>query len=240
MTAVNSVTIDQNEINNFAKDSSKWWDKDGPFKPLHQLNPLRIEYIENQIQSHYPDKNIRNLNILDIGCGGGLVSESLARIGAKVTAIDADKNAIKVAKSHAQKSNLEINYIHGCASDLDKKYDVVIALEIIEHVSDIHAFIKICSERLNHGGLLIISTLNRTAKSYALGIIAAEYILRWVPRGTHTWSKFVKPSEIARYASEYNIYPNNITGLIYNPINNEFQLSETDLDVNYLISLIHK
>ncbi len=233
----NSSTIDQNEIKNFSKDSSKWWDENGPFKPLHQLNPVRMEYIEEQISKHYPDKKISELNVLDIGCGGGLVSEAIAEFGANITGIDADENAINVAKTHAKKSNLNITYIHGDAENMNDKYDVVIALEIIEHVSDINAFIKICSERLNDGGLLIMSTLNRTAKSYVLGIVAAEYILRWVPRGTHTWSKFVKPSEIVRNASKYNLAPNNITGLIYNPLNSEYLLSETDLDVNYLISL---
>ncbi len=233
----NSSTIDDNEVKNFAKDSSKWWDENGPFKPLHALNPVRMEYIEKQIFNAYPNKNINELNILDIGCGGGLVCEELAKTGANVTGIDADKNAINIAKQHAKQSNLNITYKHGDAADLNEKFDVVIALEIIEHVKDINAFIKICAERLNDDGLLIISTLNRTAKSYALGIIAAEYILRWVPRGTHNWKKFVKPSEIVRNAYKYKLSPIDITGLVYKPINNEYQLSKTDIDVNYLMSL---
>ncbi len=229
-------TIDQSEINHFAKDSSKWWDEDGPFKPLHRLNPVRMEYIEGQISQHY-GSNIGNLNIIDIGCGGGLVCEELARMGANVTGVDADSNAINTAIDHASISDLDIAYICGDAQNLDQKYDVVIALEIIEHVSDIAAFIKLCKDRLKPDGLLIMSTINRTAKSFALGIVAAEYILRWVPRGTHKWDKFVKPSEIANHARKHGLSPHNVTGLIFNPINNEFQLSKNDLAVNYLIAL---
>ncbi len=177
------------------------------------------------------------MNILDIGCGGGLVSESLARMGALVTAIDADENAIHTAEEHATLSNLDINYICSDAQELDQQYDVVCALEIIEHVSDVSAFIEICVSKLKPNGILIMSTLNRTPKSYALGIIAAENILGWVPRGTHNWKKFVKPSEISAHARQYGLRSHNVTGLIFNPLKNAFQLSKTDLDVNYLISL---
>ncbi len=228
-------TIDQNEINHFAKDSSKWWDEDGPFKPLHRLNPVRMEYIEGQITAHY--KSLDNLNILDIGCGGGLVAEELAHMGANVTGVDADANAIEVAKNHAKASGLDINYICDDAQNLEEQYDVVIALEILEHVTDVSTFIEICKARLKPDGLLIMSTLNRTAKSFALGIIAAEYILRWVPRNTHKWDKFVKPSEIATCARTHNLSARDVTGLIFNPLKNEFELSKTDLAVNYLISL---
>ncbi|MGH1455204.1 MAG: bifunctional 2-polyprenyl-6-hydroxyphenol methylase/3-demethylubiquinol 3-O-methyltransferase UbiG [Alphaproteobacteria bacterium] len=240
----NSATIDDNEINHFAKDSGKWWDENGPFKPLHRLNPVRMKYIKQQICTHF-DRDVTaldalsDLNILDIGCGGGLASESLCRMGANVTGIDADTNAINTAKSHAKQSELDINYQNGDAANLDQKFDIVCALEIIEHVSDINAFIKICVSRLKPGGILIMSTLNRTNKSYALGIIAAEYILGWVPRGTHNWKKFVKPSEIAAYTRPHNLTPNNVTGLIFNPLKNNFELSNTDLDVNYLITLKH-
>ncbi len=230
------TTIDPEEIIHFAKDSKKWWDEEGPFKPLHRLNPVRMEYLEQQIADHFQiDKS--ELSALDIGCGGGLVSESLAHMDMTVTGIDADANAIDVARDHAKTSDLDISYICGDAQDLNDKYDVVVALEIIEHVTDIEAFINICIDRLKPGGLLIMSTINRTAKSYALGIIAAEHILRWVPRGTHTWSKFVKPSEISMHARKRNLTPYDITGLIFNPIKNSFHLSETDLDVNYLMSL---
>ena len=229
-------TIDSNEIHHFAKNSDDWWNENGPFKPLHRLNPVRMEYIKKQIETHY-NNDFSKLEILDIGCGGGLVSEALAEMGAKVTGIDADANAIEIAKSHAKISGLDINYICGDAKSLDKQYDVVIALEIIEHVSDINIFMSACKSCMNKDGLLIMSTLNRTAKSYALGIIAAEYIMRWAARGTHTWNKFVKPSELARHAAQYGIAPYDITGLIFNPLKNEFQLSKNDLSVNYLISL---
>ncbi|PCI56845.1 MAG: bifunctional 3-demethylubiquinol 3-O-methyltransferase/2-polyprenyl-6-hydroxyphenol methylase [Alphaproteobacteria bacterium] len=235
-TVEKTTTIDPEEIIHFAKDSKKWWDEDGPFKPLHRLNPVRMDYIEQQIASHY-DVDFDKLNILDIGCGGGLVSESLAQMGMQVTGIDADANAIEVANAHAKTSELDISYICGDAQDLDKQYDVVVALEIIEHVRNVEEFIEVCINRLKPNGLLIMSTLNRTPKSFALGIVAAEHILRWVPRGTHTWSKFVKPSEIARHARKHNLTPYDVTGLIFNPLKNAFHLSETDLDVNYLISL---
>lgn len=231
-----ATTIDPEEIIHFAKDSKKWWDEDGPFKPLHRLNPVRMEYIEQQIADHH-DVAFDTLNILDIGCGGGLVSESLAQMDMQVTGIDADANAIDVARNHAKASELDIAYICGDAQDLDEQYDVVVALEVIEHVRDIEEFIDVCINRLKPNGLLIMSTLNRTPKSYALGIVAAEHILRWVPRGTHTWSKFVKPSEIASHARKHNLTPYDVTGLIFNPVKNTFHLSETDLDVNYLISL---
>lgn len=233
------TTIDPKEIIHFAKDSKKWWNEDGPFKPLHRLNPVRTEYLERQIFRHFGG-DAHEINAIDIGCGGGLVSESLARMDIQVTGIDADANAIDVARDHAKTSDLDISYICGDAKDLDEKYDVVVALEIIEHVVNIEAFIETCINRLKPDGLLIMSTINRTPKSYALGIIAAEHILRWVPRGTHTWSKFVKPSEISVHARKQNLTPYNVTGLIFNPIKNSFHLSETDLDVNYLISLRRK
>jgi 2-polyprenyl-6-hydroxyphenyl methylase/3-demethylubiquinone-9 3-methyltransferase len=238
----NSATIDENEIKHFAKDSDKWWDENGPFKPLHRLNPVRMHYIKQQICDHYDRDadlldSLSDLEILDIGCGGGLVCEALSRMGADVTGIDADSNAIETAKSHAALSDLNINYENGDAADLDQKFDVVCALEIIEHVSDISAFINICASKLKPGGILIMSTLNRTKKSYALGIIAAENILGWVPRGTHNWKKFVKPSEIAAHARQIKLTPHNVTGLIFNPLKNSFELSKTDLDVNYLITL---
>lgn len=238
----NNSTIDPKEINHFAKDSNKWWDEHGPFKPLHRLNPVRMKYIKNQICTHFErDENALNalneLNILDIGCGGGLVCEALCRMGANVTGIDADKNTIETAKNHAEQSNLDINYINDDAQNLNQKYDVVCALEIIEHVADINSFIELCTSKLKPNGILIMSTLNRTKKSYALGIVAAEHILGWVPRGTHTWKKFVKPSEIATQARKQGLSATNVTGLIFNPIKNKFELSETDLDVNYLITL---
>lgn len=236
------ATIDQKEIEHFSKDSAKWWDENGPFKPLHRLNPVRMSYIKDQICLHYDREDddlrpLKDLKILDIGCGGGLVCEPLSRMGANVTGIDADANAIHAAKDHAATCDLDINYICGDAQGLDKKYDVICALEVIEHVSDVSAFIKICTDKLKPEGILILSTLNRTPKSYALGIVAAEYLLNWVPKGTHDWKKFLKPSEVSTHARHHGLSPKNIKGLIFNPLKNDFQLSETDLDVNYLMCL---
>lgn len=240
-----SSTVLQNEIENFAKDSSQFWDENGPFKPLHALNPTRIGYIRDQICDHYGLDNadftpFKKLDILDIGCGGGLVCEPLARLGGKVTGADADANAITTAKDHAKAQGLKITYKACPAEELlkgKKRYDVVTALEIVEHVSDLNAFVSVCAQLLKPGGLLIFSTLNRTPKSYMLGIVAAEYILRWVPAGTHTWKQFVKPSELSRAAKAQNMSPSDITGLVYNPLNDQFSLSKSDIAVNYFMSV---
>lgn len=234
-------TIDEKEINHFAKDSKNWWDEDGAFKPLHRLNPVRMGYIKHAICTHYGFdedslKPFNGLKIIDIGCGGGLVCEPLARLCATVCGVDGDAQAIEVASAHAKDQDLEIDYIFGDAGEISKKFDVVCALEVAEHVSDLTSFMSICSSLLKPDGILIMSTLNRTAKSYALGIVAAEYLLRWVPRGTHNWKKFIKPSELARYGRLNGLNAYGLNGLIFNPLKNGFELSDTDFDVNYLIS----
>ncbi len=236
-----SRTIDEDEIRHFAKDSDYWWDENGPFKPLHWANPTRISYIKRQICEHYGReanglKSLKDLSILDIGCGGGLACEPLARLGAKVTGADADTNAIKAAKFHAGQVGLDIEYLNEDAENIGKTFDVVLALEVIEHVSDIQAFVQIVKKAVKPEGLVIFSTLNRTPKSFALGIVGLEYVLGWVPRGTHHWKKFVKPSELSRAARKENLIPHNVCGIVYNPIKNDFSLSEKDLDVNYLMT----
>lgn len=238
-------TVDQKEIQNFSKDSSHWWDENGPFKPLHRLNPTRLSYIKQQICDHF-DRDVKALNsykgleLLDIGCGGGLVCEALSRLGGNVSGIDADENAINVASEHAVQSGLDINYEATSSEkllDKEKRYDVVLALEIIEHVSDPDLFVKSVLELCKPDGLVIFSTLNRTPKSYALGIVAAEYLLRWVPVGTHDWKKFVKPAELNRHIRNANGKTKDICGLVYNPIDNEYSLEPHKTDVNYFMSV---
>ncbi len=236
-------TVNKEEIENFSKDAAHWGDKNGPFKPLHKLNPVRVKYIRDQVCDHFGlDQSglrpFQKLNILDVGCGGGLLSEPMARLGANTTGLDADANAIAVAKEHAEKQNLSITYLNTSTDELaqkKKKYDVVLALEILEHVDNPALFVEHCFRLCKKNGLVIFSTLNKTAKSYALGIVAAEYILGWVPRRTHDWHKFIKPSALSAAIRQAGGTPVALDGLIYNPLKDAFKMSATDLDVNYFI-----
>ncbi len=239
-------TVDAKEIENFAKDSSRWWDEDGPFRPLHRLNHVRLGYIKDQISTRFGCdarslKPYKGLSILDIGCGGGLVCEPMARLGGEVTGIDADANAIAVAKEHARAMGLSVDYRAESSEELlkgKKKFDVVLALEIVEHVADVDMFVRNCVDLCRPGGLIVFSTLNRTAKSFALGKVAAEYVLRWVPVGTHDWKKFLKPSELARPIRSAGGDVVNTEGMVFNAVTGEFVRSPRDLDVNYFMSAV--
>ncbi len=232
----NTSTIDTNEIAHFTKDSAHWWNLDGPFAPLHKMNPVRMSYILDQIRLHYPSRKITDINVIDIGCGGGLACEPLARLGANVTGVDADEQAIEVAQKHAISGSLDIRYINGASEDIKKQYDVVLALEIIEHVKDPAEFVSQCEQLVKPGGLLIMSTLNRTIKSMLGGVIAAEYVLKWVPQGTHDWKKFIKPSELSRMLRAQNMSVQRVSGICYNPIEDQFALNQNNLSINYLLS----
>ncbi len=236
-----SSTVLQSEIDNFTKDSAHWWDESGPFKPLHKLNPARIVYIKEQICAHYGRDSadstpLKKLSVLDVGCGGGLVCEPLSRLGANVSGIDADAQAIDVAQEHAKRGGLKIKYENKAAENLNKKYDVVLALEIIEHVSDVAQFVEECARLVKPEGLVIFSTLNRTPKSFALGIVAAEHILRWVPKGTHNWRQFIKPAELSKHARKNGLETLDVRGLVYNPLLDDFKMSKRDIDVNYFLT----
>ncbi len=238
-----ATTIDPDEIERFSRIASQWWDVHGKFKPLHVINPIRIGYIREQVTKHFgiaPDAPapFSTLSLLDIGCGGGLISEPMARLGATVTGIDASEKNIKVASLHAQQSALDIDYRATSAEALGEsgvRYDVVLALEIIEHVADIPAFVAACCKLLKPNGLMVWSTINRTPKSYALAIVGAEYVLRWLPRGTHTWAKFVKPSELHEQLRKNGLGVTDMTGMTMNPLNFKWKLTKNDLSVNYLL-----
>ncbi len=231
------TTINKEEIQKFSKLADEWWDVKGKFKPLHLFNPIRIEYIQEKIKSHFKKNNsFAGLKLLDIGCGGGLISEPMARLGADVTGIDASKKNIEVAKIHAKKNNLKIKYINNSPEQLSdfKKYDVILNLEIVEHVDNLDLYIKSCSKLLNKGGLMFTATLNRTFMSYIKAIIGAEYILRWLPVGTHDWNKFLKPEELEKMFSKENFSTVDVKGLEFIPILNKWKKSQ-NLSVNYII-----
>ena len=234
-----SNTINKKEIEKFSKIASQWWDPNGKFKPLHNFNPIRIEYIKNSIIKHFKikssTKSLRKINILDIGCGGGLLSEPMCRLGANVVGIDASNKNIEVAKFHAKKNNLKINYI--CSSPetlrIGKKFDVILNMEIIEHVDDIDYFIKKSSQLLKKNGLMFVATLNKTLKSYFFAIIGAEYILRWLPIGTHDWEKFVKPKDLIEISKKNNLKIEELDGLKFDLLKNKWNISK-DKSVNYI------
>jgi len=232
-------TVNKKEIEKFSKIADEWWNPNGKFKPLHKFNPIRIKYIKDSISKNFKlndlNKPLKKIDILDIGCGGGLLSEPMNRLGANVTAIDASKKNIDIAKYHAKKNKLKIDYI--CASPetlkIKKKYDVILNMEIVEHVDDVNLFISKSSELLKKNGLMFIATLNKTLKSYIFAIIGAEYILKWLPVGTHDWDKFVKPEDLIKICKVNNLRFKKIDGVEFNLLVNQWKLS-SDASVNYI------
>ena len=237
-----STTINKEEIQKFSRLSEEWWDVNGKFKPLHMFNPIRIEYITNKIKTHFKlrtDKSnyLEGLSILDIGCGGGLISEPMARLGAKVTGIDASEKNINIAKLHSKKNGLKINYLNASPENLEhiEKFDIILNLEIVEHVDNVNLYIRSCYKLLKKNGLMFTATLNRSFISYIKAIIGAEYILRWLPIGTHDWNKFIKPEELEKFLSDEKFSTIDIKGLKFNPFLKKWTESN-DLSVNYIIS----
>ena len=234
------TTINKEEIQKFSNLADQWWDVKGKFKPLHLFNPIRIEYITDQIKLHFNLKSrehnyLNGLKILDIGCGGGLISEPMARLGANVTGIDASEKNIKVAEIHSKKSGLKIKYLNKSPEQLKhEEFDVILNLEVVEHVENVDLYMSSCKNLLKKNGLMFTATLNRTFISYLKAIIGAEYILRWLPIGTHDWNKFIKPEELEKNLEDKNFRTVDIKGLEFNPIRKKWKKSE-NLSVNYII-----
>jgi len=235
-------TVDENEVARFSRLASQWWDARGPMAPLHKFNPVRLAYIRDRTAAHFdrdPKRldSLSGLRMLDIGCGGGILSEPLARLGAAVVGIDPSENNIAVAQHHAARSGLSIDYRNTTAEALSESgeaFDVVLAMEVVEHVADIGLFVDLAAAMVRPEGLFFVATLNRTMKSFALAIVGAEYILRWLPRGTHQWDKFVTPNELEIAIQQSGMEITDETGIVYNLLADRWQLS-ADTDVNYMV-----
>ena len=236
-------TINKKEIEKFSKIAEEWWNPEGKFKPLHKFNPIRISYIKKNIIKTFKLDNtkipLKNIKILDIGCGGGLLSEPMCKLGAKVTGIDASEKNIKVAKLHSKKNNLQIDYF--CSSpekfNTIDKFDVILNMEIVEHVEDVNFFLKSCSKLLKKNGIMFVATLNKTLKSYIFAIVGAEYILRWLPIGTHEWEKFLKPEDLVSILEKNGLKLDSIDGMNFNLIKNKWSVGN-DKSVNYIAKFI--
>jgi len=234
-------TINKEEIQKFSELAEEWWDVNGKFKPLHMFNPIRIEYIIEELSKHFKinqkkEDFLKNLKILDIGCGGGLISEPMARLGGEVTGIDASEKNIKIAALHSKNNNLKINYMNKSPEQMfeKEKFDVILNLEIIEHVDDVNLYLESCHKLLKVNGLMFTATLNRTLTSYIKAIVGAEYILRWLPIGTHDWNKFIKPEELQKKLTDKNFSIKDTTGLEFNLLAKKWKKTE-NLSVNYIV-----
>ena len=242
------TTIDPAEVAKFEAMAAEWWDPNGKFRPLHLMNPCRLDYITAQIAGEYA-RDLRTANpfkglrILDIGCGGGLLSEPMARLGATVVGADAAPRNIPVAQVHAEAQGLTIDYRHTTAEDLaaaGEQFDVVLNMEVVEHVSDPQAYLTACRNLLKPQGLMVCSTLNRTAKSFMMAIVGAEWVMRWLPRGTHDWQKFITPDELYALIEKAGLIPVDRKGMVFNPVAWSWSLSARDLSVNYVTTSIRK
>lgn len=242
------TTIDPSEVAKFEAMAAEWWDPKGKFKPLHQMNPCRLGYITAQIAAEFgrdlrEDRPFAGLRLLDIGCGGGLLSEPMARLGADVLGADAAPRNIPVAQIHAEQSGLAIDYRHTTAEDLaaaGEAFDVVLNMEVVEHVADPLAYLTACQQLLKPGGLMVCSTLNRNAKSFAMAIIGAEWVMRWLPKGTHDWNKFITPDELADLITRAGLAVVDRKGMVFNPVSWSWSLSDRDLSVNYVTASVKR
>jgi len=239
-------TIDPAEIAKFEAMAAEWWDPNGKFRPLHMMNPVRLDYITRQIAAEFgrdltAERPFEGLRLLDIGCGGGLLSEPMARLGADVVGADAAERNIPVAQVHAEQSGLTIDYRHTSAEALaaeGEQFDVVLNMEVVEHVADPQAYLTACHDLLKSGGLMLCSTINRNPKSFAMAIVGAEYVMRWLPKGTHEWSKFITPDELFKMIEIAGLRPVDRKGYVFNPISWGWSISDRDLSVNYVTASI--
>ena len=237
------TTVNKKEIEKFSRMAEEWWDVEGKFKPLHKFNPIRIKYIKESVIENFKLQNneklpLKGIDLLDIGCGGGLLSEPMCRLGATVTGIDASEKNIEIAKIHAKKNNLNINYICTSPEKIQKeKFDVILNMEIVEHVENVDLFLNSSSNLLKKDGLMFVATINKTLKSYLFAIIGAEYILRWLPIGTHEWEKFIKPDDLKNILSKFDMAMIKTDGVKFNPILDKWSLSK-DTSINYISKFI--
>jgi 2-polyprenyl-6-hydroxyphenyl methylase/3-demethylubiquinone-9 3-methyltransferase len=241
-----TTTVDPAEIAKFEAMAAEWWNPEGKFKPLHMLNPCRLEYITAQIAAEFDrtlgtEAPFAGLRILDIGCGGGLLCEPMARLGAEVVGVDAAERNIPVARTHAAQSGLDIDYRHTTAEDMaaaGEQFDVVLNMEVVEHVADPQAYLTACQQLLKPGGLHLCSTINRNPKSFAMAIVGAEYVMRWLPKGTHEWKKFITPDELCAMMEQAGLKPVDRKGYVFNPFGWSWSLSDRDLSVNYVTAAV--
>ena len=242
LAAPENETADRDDVARFDALAQSWWDPEGPLRPLHKFNPTRLVFIRDRVADHFGrdplgPAPLSGLTLLDIGCGGGLLSEPMARLGARVTGIDAGEANIGVARAHARESGLAIDYRHAKPEDLaaaGERFDVALNMEVVEHVANLDAFLDAACALLGPGGAMVTATLNRTLKAFALAVVGAEYLLRWLPRGTHEWSRFVRPSELVQRLRRNDLDIAEVTGVTYNPLTDHWRLSD-DIDVNYMV-----